>query len=388
MQKFTSKFTEIIEGKTKILVPIESIKEKVPPKEPVFFNPRAKINRDFSIIAYSAFLDNFDGGKIFLEGLAGLGARGLRVANEIKSIEKVVINDANPNALELAKKSVELNHLENLEMSEDEVCRFLSTYSKKDSRGTIVDIDPFGSPAKYIDCGIRATMHGGLLSFTATDLQVLHGLFQNACKRRYGGIPIKTQYSNEIAIRLILGCIRTVSARLDIEIKPLFVETEMHYYRVYVKILNRPDQSENLGFIFHCNHCGNRGIRKDQKLCEICDSKLVLAGPLWIGSIFDSQYIKSMKRQIPNFVVDKTLEKTIQKCILEADMAATYFTLDEIASKMKTSPLKLEKAISLLTEKGFQATPTFLKPTGFRTNSRIDEIIDVFSSQRPYPKQT
>ena len=84
-------------------------------------------------------------------------------------------------------------------------------------------------------------MHGGLLTLTATDLQVLNGLFNNACKRRYGGIPIKTHYSNEIALRLVLGCVRSITARLDIEMNPLFVESDMHYYRVYLKILNRPE---------------------------------------------------------------------------------------------------------------------------------------------------
>ncbi len=45
-------FQEIIEGKTKILVPKKSITEKVPPKKPVFFNPKAKLNRDFSVIDF------------------------------------------------------------------------------------------------------------------------------------------------------------------------------------------------------------------------------------------------------------------------------------------------------------------------------------------------
>ena len=57
-------------------------------------------------------------------------------------------------------------------------------------------------------------MHGGILSTTATDLQVLNGLFQDACKERYGGIPVRTEYGNEIAIRLILGCLRTVVSKI------------------------------------------------------------------------------------------------------------------------------------------------------------------------------
>jgi tRNA (guanine26-N2/guanine27-N2)-dimethyltransferase len=104
---------EIIEGQTKILVPPDSVNAKVPPREPAFFNPRAKMNRDFSIIAYSAFLENFVGPKIFLDGLAGIGARGLRVANEIKSIEKVIVNDLNPSALNLSLRSAKLNNLLN-----------------------------------------------------------------------------------------------------------------------------------------------------------------------------------------------------------------------------------------------------------------------------------
>lgn len=377
----TSEFVELTEGKTTFLVPSCSIDEKVPPKEPAFFNPRAKLNRDFSIIAYSAFLKNFDGPKIFLEGLAGIGARGLRVANELPSIEKVIVNDLNPTALELAKKSALLNNLQNFQTSENEVCRFLSAFSKKGERGTVVDIDPFGSPAKYIDCGIRATMHGGMLSTTATDLQVLHGIFKDACKRRYGGVPVKTEYANEIAIRLILGCIRVIAARLDIEIIPLFVESDLHYYRIYVRILNRPDQNENIGYILHCKTCGNRKmINVIENSCDVCNGKIDVAGPLWIGQLFEKQFLEKMKAQISNHIVDKNCEKIISKSILESEKPGTYFTLDEIASKMKVSPLRLDKAISKLESTGFVASPTSLNPTGFRTNARLDKILEIFSA--------
>ena len=375
-----SEIVEIIEGKTKFLVPFGAINEKVPPKDPAFFNPKAKLNRDFSVIAYSAFLKNWEGPKIFLEGLCGIGARGLRVANELSSIENVIVNDLNPKALELSKKSAALNNLKNFQVSENEVCRFLSSFSKRGSRGTIVDIDPFGSPAKYIDCGIRATMHGGLLSITATDLQVLHGLFRDACKRRYGGVPIKTEYANEIAIRLILGGIRVVAARLDIEIIPLFVESDLHYYRTYLRILNRPDQKENLGYIMHCKFCGNRKMVHEQKnACDICNAGVDFAGPLWIGQIFEKKFVESMHNEVYNHIVEKSCEKIISKCILESEKPGTYFTLDEIASKMKVSPLKLDKAISKLESNGFVASSTSLSPTGFRTDARIDEILKVFS---------
>ena len=74
---------EIIEGTTKLLVPKESLETNAPPMQPAFFNPRAKLGRDFSIIAYSTFLQNFKGPKTFLDCLSGIGARSIRVANEI-----------------------------------------------------------------------------------------------------------------------------------------------------------------------------------------------------------------------------------------------------------------------------------------------------------------
>ena len=227
----SSDIVEIVEGKTKIRVPNRSLTDKVPPMEPAFFNPRAKLNRDFSIIAYSAFWKKFDKPKIFLDGLTGVGARALRVATEIDNVEKIVLNDINSHGLNLAKESFTLNKFENFEISENETCRFFSIHSQKNNRGSIVDVDPFGSPSKYLDCAIRATMHGGLLSITATDLQVLHGLFNKAAKRRYYGTPIKTKFSNEIAIRLILGCINSIANRLDITMVPLFIDNDMHYYR-------------------------------------------------------------------------------------------------------------------------------------------------------------
>jgi len=373
-------FQEIIEGKTKLLVPKKSITEKVPPKKPAFFNPKAKLNRDFSIIAYAAFLKNFEGPKIFLEGLSGMGARGLRVGKELK-MEKIVINDLNPSALKMAQYSSNLNDLKNIEFSEKEVCRFLNKYSKKGERGSIIDIDPFGSPAAFFDCGIRATMHGGILSTAATDLQVLNGLFQSACKRKYGGIPVRAEYGNEIAIRLILGCLRGVAGRLGVKVIPLFVESEMHYYRTYVKVLNRPDQEENIGYILHCKNCGHREISLEyEQECNLCNQKISIAGPLWIGKIFDREFIQNMILEIPELQVDKVCKKTLVKCLAESEMSGTYFTLDEIASKMKSSPPKLENAILNLQKNNFLASITSFNPTGFRTNANINQIIEIFQT--------
>ena len=87
-----------------------------------------------------------------------------------------------------------------------------------------------------------------------------------------------------------------------------------------------------------------------EKQCELCESKISISGPLWIGKIFNKEFVENMLNETPKFKVSKNCEKTLCKCIEESEMPGAYFTLDEIASKMKTSPPKLEKSNIRITE--------------------------------------
>ena len=373
-----SELVETIEGSTRLLVPKESLVDKAPPREPAFFNPRARISRDFSIIAYAAFLKNFKGPKTFLDSLSGIGARSIRVANELKEVEQVFVNDVNPKALEIAEKIAKLNNVTNCVFSENEACRFLSLHSKRDQRGAVVDVDPFGSPSRYLDCAIRATFHGGLLSTTATDLTVLHGLFPTACKRKYYGVPVRAEYGDEIALRLILGCTNLVAGRLDVKIVPLFVQNNMHYYKTYVKVLVRTNDEEDMGYILNCKNCGNRHVVKEAKYeCDICKSKAELAGPLWISSLYDKDFVDEMISKEGQLQVDKSCKKILERCKEESDMPPTYFTIDEIAHMKHTAPISLAKTIEKIQSAGFKATSTSLNPAAFKTDAPINEILSI-----------
>jgi len=313
-----------------------------------------------------------------LDSLAGIGARSIRVANEISSIEKVVVNDVNPQALDIGKSIAKLNQVTNCEFSENEACRFLSLHSTRDGRGAIVDVDPFGSPSRYLDCAIRATFHGGLLSVTATDMTVLHGIFPEACQRKYYGTPVKTTYGNEIALRLILGCMNMVAGRLDIMIVPLFVQHSMHYYKAYAKILVRTNTKECMGYILHCDNCGNRKVVHEvEHTCNICSSKAKLAGPLWTESMHDKNFVDSMISEEKNLTVDKSCATFLEKCQAETEMPPAYFTLDEIAHRKQSAPPSLANIIEKIKGIGHRATKTSMNPTGFKTDATISEILSL-----------
>ena len=370
-------FEEIIEGETSILVPKKAITDIVPPSEPAFFNPKAHLSRDLSLITYFTFLQRFDKRQIFLDGMAGVGSRGLRAANELGVYS--IINDLNPTALAMAEHSADVNAIKNIEFSNDEICRFFAMRSRDGKRGAIVDIDPFGSPVEFFDCGLRATMHGGIMSMTATDLQVLHGLANRACVLKYGGVPTRTTYGNEIAIRLILGSLRIVAGRLNVKVTPLFVFSNMHYYRLYVQVFKKTDQAENIGYIIHCSKCEHRHISLDlQHVCNLCNSKTSIGGPLWIGDIFDQKFVKSMSSNVIKLKVNPRCEKIVDIAARESNLPAAYYTLDEIASKTRTSPPKLTRLVSELEDNGFPSSPTVFDPTGFRTTANIEQISRIF----------
>jgi tRNA G26 N,N-dimethylase Trm1 len=81
-------------------------------------------------------------------------------------------------------------------------------------RFTIVDLDPFGSPANYVDCMMRSVEDGGLVSVTATDTAVLCGKHPEVCLRKYYGLPLNNSYSiNSIKT---LGYISTYIFRLGL----------------------------------------------------------------------------------------------------------------------------------------------------------------------------
>ncbi len=299
-------FIQITEGQTKLLVPKNSLDEKVPPRYPAFFNPLARLNRDLSIYIYNIFLDEYDNNKnnqiTFADAFGGIGSRGLRVAVEVPKVSKIYINDINELAITAAKESAHLNNAyEKCIFSINEVCKFLiSRPTERNKRFTIVDLDPFGSPSPFIECVLRSVENEGLISITATDTAVLSGIYQNVCLRKYFGLSINNTYSNEVAIRLIISSTALMAARLGISLSPIFVHSNRHYFRVFLKASISNSKAnmvfDNLGYIKHCFKCGERNFSRNysKDLCQICSSKFNVAGQLWIGKLFDKIIITNL----------------------------------------------------------------------------------------------
>ena len=369
----------ITEGDTRLVIPAGSLKSSAPRRHPAFFNPRAARTRDLAVLACAAHMDTYRGKKTYLDATAGVGARGIRVACETGA-DAIYINDINDQAVRMAAISAGMNDVANVQFSNKDACVFLSGHSIRGCRGCIVDIDPFGSPAPYLDCGIRATAHGGMLAVTATDLQVLGGLHNNACRRIYGGVPVRGLCTPEMAIRLILGCTNSVAGRLGKGIKPLYVESHMHYYRIYVRILRRPG-SNHTGLFCKCMSCNRRHCSDETHTnCDTCGSCMSAAGPLWLDGIFDEYFIRRMMRYDVSGSYADMLSLCVSEAEIESPATVGFYTLDEIGATIQDGPPPLCEMIRALRENGHAASPTSFTPTGFRTDADVSAICDTARS--------
>jgi tRNA (guanine26-N2/guanine27-N2)-dimethyltransferase len=372
-------FVEAKEGGTTLLVPPESLTAKVPPKTPAFFNPAAKLSRDLSIIAYRAFAPSLTS-KTFADGFSGIGARALRVAKEIPEISAVYANDINASAIAAAKEAARLNTVQDrCHFSINEVCKFLLDGTAEGERFGIVDLDPFGTPARHVDCVLRSVLDGGLVSITATDTAVLCGIYPEVCLRRYYGRPLNNSYGNETAIRLMLLLLALTASRLELGIQPVFVHATMHYMRIYARVAVSSSQANdvysNIGYILHCFQCGHRiKVQEYQNMkCELCGSSMRVGGQLWTGILHDTEFVGKMLNQKP----DRRAKKVLDAAQAEKSDIPYYFKADEIAAKNRTNPHSVQKIIEKLLSSGYAATSTALNPGGFKTDARLDKILSV-----------
>jgi tRNA (guanine26-N2/guanine27-N2)-dimethyltransferase len=266
----------------------------------------------------------------------------------------------------------------------------LGCYGAPRRRFDVIDIDPFGSPVPYLDSSIRALRDQGLVALTATDLASLCGVHPRACIRKYGGKPLRTEYCHELAIRLLAGCLATTAAKYDVGTSIVFCHSTDHYIRVYATIkygAKKADETiRKMGYILHCFNCLHRETAKElfslgfSGKCSECNSKLSVAGPLWIGKIFDRQFCKLMEELSKQKMLSHKpkIQKLLAHACDEADAPITYYVLDKISRKLALPMPSVRAFLNDLRGEGFQASLTHFNSRGIRTNASAKCVRELF----------
>lgn len=140
-------------------------------------------------------------GLTILEALSATGLRSIRYAKEVPGIKTIIANDLSLKAVESIRENVKNNNVEHLVVPNSSDAKTLMyTSISEEKRFNVIDLDPYGSPTRFLDAAVQSICDGGLLLITATDMAVFSGSTPEACYVKYGSIPLKTKCCHEMVI--------------------------------------------------------------------------------------------------------------------------------------------------------------------------------------------
>jgi len=374
---------EVVEGSARLLVPrLESYRagprEYIPSRAPVFYNPLMKGARDVAVGLLQIHAAMRGRGLRYGEPFAGVGVRGVRAALEVHGLDEVLMADIDPRAVRLTQTNIERNNVGRVaDVGLSEADLFDIRHSAPGERFDYLDIDPFGSPAPYIDAAVQAVSNRGVLAFTATDMAALCGRHSWAGLRRYGGLPIRTPFPKEFGVRLLLYAVVASAAKQGMGAKPILAYTERHYARGYVLLargVSRANEALRIvGLLQACSraHYWNGVPRRSLGLqrCPVCDSNLLVGGPIWLGPLYDQDWLRSiMERTEAAKDFSPETRRLLQTLSKEETGIVGHHNLDEDASALGRPPPKKEDVILALRKMGYKASQTCFSPRGVRSN--------------------
>ncbi|MFW9962574.1 MAG: tRNA (guanine(10)-N(2))-dimethyltransferase [Candidatus Sifarchaeia archaeon] len=358
---------------------------------PVFYNPRMQLNRDLSVLFLTAYMNKHPI-ELMCEPLTGSGVRTLRYLNECPGDFYAIMCDANPIAVETAQRNVEALGFNDRAKVIHGDAKLLLMIESRGERFDFVDVDPFGTPAPYLYAAVQSiSPSGGLLAATATDMPVLCGVHPNVALRRYGGFSARTPFTHEIAVRLLNGFIYGIAGSNDCSMEPLAVLSTDHYVRTWVRIERKREESNQqvgeMGTILYCTGCMHSMVMPlHSKLLDVdfdhkkedCIGTVLVAGPLWIGDLFENQYLT---KAINLLAKDEShtynrralgiLEKMFEESVLTN---RPYVDIHALCDLHNLTPPKNKIIIEELKEQGYEVSRTHFKPTAIRTTASVNEI--------------
>lgn len=350
----------VVEGTTELLVPPSEHRKGPKRKEGVpFYNPAMRLSRDLSVLVLAQIRRQAARDITVCDAMASLGARGLRFANEVEGVQ-VLLNDANPDAIMLARQNAERIGLRNVDFRLGRLESLLA-----DDRWDWVDIDPFGTPAPYLDLAVDSVKDGGILAVTATDKAALSGVYPDVCLRRYNARPLRAPILEELATRILLGAIARAAGRRDRSIECLLAHSTEHYVRVYARVLDgaraADEQARGQAYAWMAPDL-RRGLSLEPP------PGTPGAGPLWAGALGDLALLQRLES--PRRDVQKLLNLLRE----DAGSPPLYYTIDEFTRSTKVNAPKLDHLLERLRQSGHCATRTHFTPRGFKTDASPDSI--------------
>ena len=362
---------EAVEGRTRFFIPGQDEDSAFPPgTAAVFYNRRMELNRDATVLLLQVIHP-----EDYIDTMGATGVRGLRIAQECGI--KVTINDRDSRAVELISKNIAHSGIDSITVTKSDVNVLLSG-----SRFDAVDLDPFGTPAPFIDSAIRSTRR--FLMVTATDTAPLCGAHKKAGIRRYFSQPLNNEYHSETGLRTLLGFVVREALKYDIGLAPQFCFAHEHFVRLHLEVRRGVSAAErslsSIGFIMQCPKCPSRseqhGMLPQSMVCEYCGTRLIPVGPLWLGGIQSDPLLDAMAEKIPLLPLGTSRELAILISLCRNELpTAGFYDYHQLAKRERRSPPPMDELLERIQALGFPATRCHYLGTGVKTTAPLHLLL-------------
>lgn len=363
---------------------------------PVFYNPAASFNRDMAAAFVRAFSRARGGLRTVSDPLAATGVRGVRIALEAGGVGDLVLNDADPRACRIARLNVVLNRLEGVaRLYCEEANQLMAGLSRSGVRAHYLDIDPYGSPAPFIERGVKFSRIGGVLAITATDLGPLTGRSPGKLLKRYQARSCKdADFRKEAGLRILVAYVVRKASELEVALKPLLAYYSDHYYRAYFEVARGSSSIDRLlgqvGYTIFCPACGYRAAASEgpeRPRCPLCGSETKIIGPLWLGPLGSEEMLPPLREALEEmtWLSGRSRGLGLLSTIGEEIRIGYpyYYRIDALSRRLGINTSPKRSVIECLRSLGRRACETHLDPAGLRSDADFKEILECVRRESP-----
>ncbi|XP_019717367.1 tRNA (guanine(26)-N(2))-dimethyltransferase [Hippocampus comes] len=346
-------------------------------------------------------------GLRILEGLAASGLRSVRFALEVPGLRSVTANDFSYKAAALIARNAEYNKVgEILQATCKDASMLMYEMRGKNDRYDVIDLDPYGSPASFLDAAVQSVSDGGVcVCVSCTDMAVLAGNSGETCYSKYGSVSIKAKYCHELALRIILHSLDQRANAYQRYIQPLLSVSVDFYIRVFVRVFTGQAAVKNSAskqaLIYNCVGCGSFHLQKMGRrtdngkhmkysaatgppvgpTCEHCGQRHQLGGPIWAEAIHDRPFVQKVLSAVSTnpsrFETSKRIEGILSMVTEELEDAPLYYTVDSLSSTIHCNTPPLLQFRSALLHAGYRVSLSHACKNAIKTDAPPAAIWDI-----------
>ncbi|XP_075581316.1 LOW QUALITY PROTEIN: tRNA (guanine(26)-N(2))-dimethyltransferase [Pelecanus crispus] len=372
-----------------------------------------------------------EGGLRVLEALAASGLRSIRFAKEVPGLRAVVANDFSARAVELMSRNVAFNRVGDLVAPRMADARMLMYQCKADRElFDVIDLDPYGSPAPFLDAAVQAVSEGGLLCVTCTDMGVMAGNSAETCYSKYGAMSLKGKFCHEMALRIILHSLDSRANCYQRFIVPLLSVSADFYIRVFVRVFTGQAKvkgsASKQALVYHCVGCGTHHLQRLGKVtshgtgyggaptmvggahdgggltpqllpssfkygaatgppvgptCEFCQQRHQLGGPMWAEPLHDPAFVERVLAALESspgrFQTEERMRGMLSVVTEELGDVPLYYTLDSLSSTIHCNTPSLLQFRSALLHAGYRVSLSHACKNAVKTDAPPAVLWDI-----------